>query len=152
MAPCNTSNQRIIRKYEDRDLNGVLSTWENASRIAHPFLSNEFLEQERYNIPNVYLPNAETWIAEQGAQIIGFISLIGNEVGAIFVQPGFHGTGAGRALMDKAQELCGDLEVEVFKANSIGRKFYSIYGFKPLSERIHEQTGNKLLRLKFTAR
>ena len=79
------------------------------------------------------------------------MALLGNEVGAIFVQPEFHGTGAGRALMDKAQELHGDLEVEVFEANSIGRKFYSSYGFEPLSERVHEETGNNVLRLRFTA-
>ncbi|OAD19202.1 GCN5-related N-acetyltransferase [Candidatus Thiomargarita nelsonii] len=142
---------RIIREYKDEDLNDVLSSWESASRIAHPFLTKEFLEQERYNIPNVYLPNAETWVVEQEGQVIGFIALLGNEVGAIFVKPEFHGTGAGKALMDKAQELCGDLEVEVFEANSIGQRFYSSYGFEPVTEKIHEQTGNKLLRLKFTA-
>ena len=140
-----------IRKYEDKDLNDVLSAWESASRIAHPFLTEEFLDQERYDIPNVYLPKAETWVVEQGGRVVGFIALIGNEVGAIFVKPEFHGTGIGRALMDKARELRGDLEVEVFKANSIGRKFYSTYGFEPLSETVHEETGHELLRLRFSA-
>jgi putative acetyltransferase len=143
--------KRIIRQYEQRDLNDVLSTWENASRIAHPFLSTEFVEQEYYNIQNVYLPNAETWVVEQDERVIGFIALIGNEIGGLFVQPKFHGSGAGKILTDKAQELRGDLEVEVFKANSIGLKFYSRYGFKLLSEKIHEETGHELLRLKFTA-
>lgn len=143
--------ERIIRKYQEEDLTDVLSSWESASKIAHPFLTKEFLEQERYNIPNVYLPNAETWVVEQEGQVIGFIALIANEVGAIFVKADFHGTGAGKALMDKAQSLRADLEVEVFEANSIGRRFYSSYGFEYLTERIHEQTGNKLLRLKFTA-
>ena len=142
---------RIVREYKDEDLNDVLSAWESASRIAHPFLTPEFLAQERYNIPNIYLPNAETWVVEQAGQVIGFIALLANEVGAIFVKSEFHGTGAGKALMDKAQELCGDLEVEVFKANSIGRRFYTSYGFEPLSESIHEQTGEILLRLKFKA-
>jgi putative acetyltransferase len=142
---------RNIRKYESGDLPDVLSAWENASRIAHPFLTGEFLEQERRNIPDVYLPNAETWVIEQSEKIIGFISLIGNEVGAIFVQPEYHGTGAGRALMDKVQALHGDLEVEVFEANSMGRRFYANYGFEPLSKKVHAQTGNVLLRLKFTA-
>ncbi|MEG4579572.1 GNAT family N-acetyltransferase [Microcoleus sp. MON1_C5] len=143
--------EHIVRKYEDKDLNEVLSSWENASRIADPFLTKEFIEQERYNILNIYLPNAETWVVEQKGQVLGFIALLGNEVGGIFVKPEFQGTGAGRALMDHAQKLRGDLEVEVFKANSIGRKFYGSYGFKMVSEKVHEQTGNELLRLKFTA-
>ncbi len=142
---------RRVRKYEAGDLDAVLSAWEDASSVAHPFLSEEFLQQERYNIPNVYLPNTETWVVEQDEQVIGFISLIGNEIGAIFVRADFHGTGAGRALMEKAKQLRGDLEVEVFEANAIGRRFYSLCGFVPLSQSLHEQTGNQLLRLKFSA-
>lgn len=53
--------------------------------------------------------------------------------------------------MDKAQSLHGDLEVEVFKENSIGRKFYARYGFEYLEEKLHEPTGQQVLRLKFTA-
>lgn len=140
----------MIRQYKDSDLSDVMSSWENASKIAHPFLTEEFLELERYNIPNVYLPNADTWVAENDGKVIGFIALIGSEVGAIFVQPSFHGTGAGFALVNKAQELHSNLEVEVFKDNGIGRKFYSNYGFECLEEKYHEQTGKQLLRLKFT--
>jgi len=140
-----------IRKYKDSDLNGVLSSWENASELAHPFLSRDFLDSERNNIANVYLPITDTWVSEHNGEVIGFIALLGNEVGAIFVQPKYHGLGIGRALMDKAQKLHGDLEVEVFEANLIGRKFYSSYGFEPLSESIHEETGNKVLRLKCLA-
>ena len=128
-----------------------MSSWENASKIAHPFLSESFLEMERYNIPNIYLPNADTWVIEDERKVIGFIALLGNEVGGIFVQPKFHGTGAGLALMNKAQEIHGNLEVEVFEKNLIGRKFYSSYGFELLLKKHHEQTGNQVLRLKFTA-
>ncbi len=140
-----------IRQYTDNDLNCILSCWENASKIAHPFLSREFLDRERYNIPNLYLPNADTWVADINGAVVGFIALLGNEVGAIFVEPKFQGMGVGTALMNKAQEIHGDLEVEVFQANSIGRKFYDSYGFKSMSEKNHAETGNKLLRLKFTA-
>lgn len=140
-----------IRQYTEADLDGVLSSWENASKIAHPFLPEAFLAKERHNIPNIYLPNAETWVADIDGLVVGFIALLGNEVGAIFVEPDYHGSGVGKALMDKAREIHGDLEVEVFSKNSIGRKFYSRYGFKPLIEKVHEATGNKVLRLKFTA-
>ena len=52
--------------------------------------------------------------------------------------------------MDKAQALHGNLEVEVFKANSIGRNFYARYGFRHLEEKLHEPTGQQILHLKFT--
>ena len=140
-----------VRHYVDSDLDTVLSSWEAATRLAHPFMTDEFIAQERKNVAEIYLPNTDTWVIELNGVVEGFIALMGNEVGAIFLQPKCHGKGAGKALMDKAQEIHGDLEVEVFKENSIGRNFYSRYGFSFLEEKLHEPTGQKLLRLKFTA-
>ena len=140
-----------IRQYENSDLDAVLSSWEVATRLAHPFMSDEFIAQERKNVAEIYMPNTDTWVAEIDGNVEGFIALMGNEVGAIFLQPEYHGKGVGKALMDKAQELHGDLEVEVFKTNTIGRKFYSRYGFEQLEEKLHEPTGQQVLRLKFTA-
>ena len=140
-----------IRQYENTDLDAVLSSWEVATRLAHPFMTEEFIAQERKNVAEIYLPNTDTWVAQIDGEVRGFIALMGNEVGAIFLQPEFHGQGVGKALMDKAQELHGDLEVEVFKENVIGRKFYARYGFEHLEEKQHEPTGQQLLRLKFTA-
>ena len=140
-----------IRPFEDRDLDAMLDCWEASSRLAHPFLSDEFIEQERRNIPEIYMPIAETWIAENNDEIVGFVALIGSEVGAIFVHPQHHRQGAGWALMEKAKALRGDLEVEVFKENAIGRRFYDKYGFETISEKIHEPTGNAILRMRYTA-
>jgi putative acetyltransferase len=140
-----------IRQYVDNDLAEVVSSWESATRLAHPFMTEEFLAQERKNLPELYLPNADTWVAEIDSEVVGFIALIGNEVGAIFVQPTHHGRGAGLALMNKAQEIHGELEVEVFSENTIGRRFYARYGFKQLEEKLHEATGQQLLRMKFSA-
>jgi putative acetyltransferase len=141
-----------IRRYEEKDLNDVLDAWEKASLLAHPFLSKEFMDQERQNIPSVYVPQAETWVAEWDGKVVGFVALIGHEVGAIFLQPEFHGKGIGLALMDKAQSLRGDLVLEVFEENEIGRRFYDRYGFEYVGERMHEESGHKLLHMKFTAR
>lgn len=138
----------MIREYEEKDLEEVLSVWADASKLAHSFLSNEFLASERKSISEIYLPNAETWVFEVDGCVVGFISLLGNEVGGFFVDPKRHGHGIGRALMDHAKELRENLEVEVFSANSIGRAFYDKYGFILLEEKIHHQTGFDLLRLR----
>ncbi len=140
-----------IRQYKSTDLDAVLSSWEAATRLAHPFMTDEFIAQERINVAEIYLPNTDTWVVDIDGNVEGFIALMGNEVGAIFLQPEYHGKGAGKALMDKAQELHGDLEVEVFKENSIACNFYSRYGFVHLEEKLHEPTGRQVLRLKFTA-
>ena len=139
-----------IRQYKQSDLQAVLDSWEVATRLAHAFMKDDFIAQERKNVEELYLPNTDTWVAEIDGEVSGFIALMGNEVGAIFLKPDFHGQGIGKALMDKARELHGDLEVEVFKVNKIGRAFYDRYGFELLEEKLHEQTGQQVLRLKYT--
>ncbi|GAB4357962.1 MAG: GNAT family N-acetyltransferase [Cyanophyceae cyanobacterium] len=140
-----------IRSYREADLGRVLSVWENASKIAHPFLSQGFLEAERFNIPHVYLPRADTWVAEVDGVVVGFMALLGNEVGALFVEPSYQGIGLGTALLNQAQKLHGDLEVEVFRENPLGLGFYLHYGFLLVSQQIHGETGHALMRLRFTA-
>ena len=138
----------MIRKFQPTDLDDLLSVWEAASAVAHDFLDAKFLQQERRNISNLYLPKAETWVWEVGGSVVGFIALIGNEVGALFVDPSYHRTGIGISLMDKARELREELEVEVFKRNALGRAFYDRYGFELMQERVHEATGLTVMRLK----
>ena len=137
----------MIRPFVEDDLEQLLEAWYQASLLAHPFLENDFLEQERQNIPNIYLPVADTWVCEKTGKVVGFIALIGNEVGAMFVHPEFHGQGLGKALMDQACSLHESLVLDVFTANRIGRRFYARYGFVVQEERTHEPTGQPLLRL-----
>lgn len=139
-----------IRNYKDSDLGAVLSAWENTQPIAHPFLPEAFQTQEKINIEELYLPNAETWVIEDDEDVVGFIALIGNEVGGLFLQPTHHGKKLGKMLMDKAQELHGDLVVDVFEKNEVGRAFYAKYGFELMEKKIHEQTNEPVLRLTFS--
>ena len=140
----------MIREYEDKDLRELLEAWYSASKFAHPFLSEEFFNQERQKIPSIYMPMAETWVYELDGAVVGFIALIGNEVGAIFLDPELHGKGIGRALMDHARSIRDVLELDVFKENKIGRNFYKKYGFIEEYEYLHKETGFMQLRLKLT--
>ena len=128
-----------------------MSAWNNTQGIAHPFLPEDFQTQEKINIKELYLPNADTWVVEDDNEVVGFIALIGNEVGGLFLQPPHHGKKLGKMMMDKAQELHGDLVVDVFEKNSIGCDFYTQYGFNLIERKFHEETGESILRLKFTS-
>ena len=138
-----------IRQYQASDLSKLMVAWENANNLAHPFLHKDFVAQVRKDIPALYIPNADTWVVEVDNHVVGFMALIGNEVGAIFLQPDCHGKKIGKMMMDKAQELHGILELEVFKKNTIGREFYTKYGFELLEEKMHEPSGELVLRLKY---
>jgi len=138
-----------IRQYESTDLELLLGVWELASKVGHPFLSNEFLKSERQRIPSQYLPNGDTWVAIVNGELVGFTILHSNEVGALFVNPRDHGNGVGFGLMTKAQELHDQLKVEVFKDNLVGYKFYSRYGFALKREYLHKETGKVMLCMEY---
>ncbi len=139
----------MIRKYREIDTEQILDIWFRASTLAHPFLEADFMEKEKVNVREIYIPNTETWVYAEGGFLIGFISMIGNEVGALFVRPEFQGLGIGTGLMDHVAPLHDELEVEVFDKNAIGRAFYDKYGFELLEKHIHEETGHDLLRMRF---
>jgi putative acetyltransferase len=141
-----------IRHYRSTDLQAVISSYESASKLAHPFLKNEFIAQVIEEIPEKYLPNADTWVAEVDGEVVGFISLMGDLIGALFLQPSYHGQGIGKALMDKAKELHTELELAVFTENYIGRRFYTQCGFRIVEERIHEETGQREMLLRFSSK
>ena len=141
----------MIRKYQETDVDQVVDVWHTSASVAHPFLDAAFMEKEKKNVRELYLPNTETWVSEQGNQVVGFIAMMGNEVGAIFVRPEQHGQGIGTQLMNVVAELHTELEVEVFERNTIGRAFYDKYGFTPIRQSVHEETNEPLLRMKFSA-
>lgn len=51
----------MLRPYQLTYVEDVQNVWATASAVARPFLGKAFLELERFNIPNVYLPQAQTW-------------------------------------------------------------------------------------------
>ena len=139
----------MIRKYREADCEAIIEVWTAASLVATPFLSDEFVTEERDNIRTIWLPKAETWVFEADGNVVGFVSLIGNEVGAIFAHPEYQGRGIGRALMDHAARLRDDLFLDVFENNAVGRRFYDRYGFRFEHKHVHEQTGHMQIRLSY---
>ena len=138
----------MIRKYKAEDTEEILDIWHEASKTAHPFLNSEFIKHEKENIREIYLPKAETWVYEENKSMLGFISMLGNEVAGIFVKPEKHRKGIGRKLLNYVSKFKKELEVEVFKANKMAILFYENYGFKVTKELVHQETGHKLLRMK----
>jgi len=141
----------VIRPYTPSDCEGLLDVWAHAAARAHAFLPRAFLEAERVNIPKVYLPVAESWVWDEDGRVVAFMSLLGNEIGALFVDFRFQQRGIGRALVRHAQARCGALEVDVFERNHQGRAFYARLGFEQLSRSTHDQTGFEVLRLTLAA-
>lgn len=141
----------VIRPYTPEDREAVLEVWDESVPVAHPFWAPEVITRERQAIADRFLPRAETYVWERAGTIVGFVSLLGTEVGGLFVRPRCHRQGIGRALMDAARASREHLELEVFEANPIGRAFYQRYGFRVIGVHQDETTGLRVLRLRLPA-
>ena len=139
----------MIRKYKIEDTRKILDIWQQASNLAHPFFTLEFINQEMKNIIEKYLPKAQTFVYEENKIILGFVSMLDSEVGGLFVKPEKQRQGIGKKLIVYVSKFNKELEVEVFEANIVGIKFYKKYGFKEIKEYIHQETSHKILRMKF---
>lgn len=137
----------MIRKYTEDDLDALLDTWYQASLVAHSFLSKQFLAAERIAIQEKFLPAAETWVYEERGRVVGFVAMIGEMVGGLFVTPSAQRRGIGQALLDHVRPSRDRLEVEVFTANEIGHAFYVRYGFETVGTRMCEESGFELQRM-----
>lgn len=131
-----------IRAYDEAtDLHALSTIWFEASRLAHAFIGEQRLSEQRVLIEEKYLPNAETWVASLEGVPVGFISLLDNFVGGLFVAPDRQGLGIGRALIAHALALKGELELEVYTGNAQAFRFYRNLGFIELSRRAEDDEG-----------
>lgn len=130
-----------IRPYAPEDAERLLAIWHDASRLAHPFFTEEQLREQRRLVRDIYLPEAENWVATAAGEPVGFIGLIDNFVGGLFVDPARHGRGAGRLLVQHAAGRKGMLELEVYALNREADGFYRHLGFREIGRRPTDDNG-----------
>lgn len=148
----------MIRLYKKNETNTIISIWEQAAAVAHPFLSKDFNAKIKKAMTDIYIPNSKVWVYEISNKIVGFIAMFENEIGGLFVLPKCHGAGIGTDLLNHVYQYHEVLAVEVFHKNTIGKPFYKKHGFKTIKTYIHEESNEKVLRMhkkrkcEFTAR
>ena len=137
----------MMREYNTYDTDALITIWDRAEPLAHPFLSDEARDQVRRDTVNIYLPNAETWVLENDGTPVGFIAMIGTEIGGLFLDPSEQGKGLGRQMVDHVVAIKGPLTVEVFKDNKIGLPFYERYGFVVTGEGVFDASGDETFKM-----
>lgn len=128
-APAGSRPEAVIRPYRTEDRERLAAIWLSASRIGHPFLGEERLLAQQQMVRDTYLPMADNWVAEVDGRPAGFIGLIGNFIGGLFVDPEIHGAGIGRGLIEHAAARLGRLDVSVYADNPSAVDFYRRRGF-----------------------
>ena len=137
----------MIRNFQNEDEDNLVQVWRQANAVGHPFLQTKVVQQIEKDLRNQYLPQSKTWVYLLDKEIVGFICMLQNEIGGLFVLPQYHGQGIGTQLIDHVRNLYGALAVEVFEKNEKGKTFYFHYGFQQQFAYFHEETQQIMLRL-----
>jgi putative acetyltransferase len=118
-----------IRKSTLTDGARVMEIWRRAVDATHGFLSPEDRRDIEAEVA-AFLPSASLDLAvDEADRAIGFMLLDGSHMEALFVDPDFHGSGVGRALVEVAVKRHADLSTEVNEQNLKAIGFYERLGF-----------------------
>jgi putative acetyltransferase len=139
----------IIRKADPTDFEAMAQIWLEGSRAGHPFLGETVLEEQLSTVRDVYFPQADNWVAQEGP-VIGFIGLLGIHIGGLFVSPAAHRRGVGRRLVEHAADRLGCLTVEVYEQNKGAVGFYLSCSFVPAGRKATDDEGRPFPLLRLT--
>lgn len=139
--PAQQTSTVAIRPYESRDNQRLSALWLEASLISHTFLPESLLLTQQKLVAEKYLAETETWVAIADDLPVGFIGLMDQFIGGLFVAPEAQGMGIGGELLRHAFELKGHLALEVYAANHRAVAFYRRHGFCGVRRRETDDNG-----------
>lgn len=131
----------MIRAARPADTDEIVATWLAASEESHRFVDPDFWRSRADAMRDIYLPAAETYVAIVSDRVVGFASLVGDELAALFVSPESQGGGIGTALLDHVKSIRSQLTLAVYVENDRARSFYVRNGFRHVNDRIDPETG-----------
>jgi putative acetyltransferase len=119
-----------IRKSTSTDGGRVMEIWRRAVDATHDFLIPEDRRDIEVEVA-AFLPDAPLDLAvDETDRAIGLMLLDGSHMEALFVDPDFHGSGIGRALVEDAVRRRPDLSTDVNEQNLAAIGFYERLGFE----------------------
>ena len=132
----------MIRKFETKDLDEVMSLWLHANMEAHSFIEENYWKKN-YEMVRELIPEEGVFVAEEKHQIQGFIGLTDDYIAGIFVKAEDRSKGIGRELLHTAMMLKDYLYLNVYRKNTRAVKFYQRCGFIIVNQEIDEDTSEE---------
>ena len=132
----------VIRRMEARDLEAVASIWLASNLEAHSFIPAEYW-RGNYETVKAALAQAEMYVYEDAAGVLGFVGLSGDYVEGIFVASHARSHGIGRQLLDHVKATHRCLELNVYAKNRRAVEFYQREGFELKGSGVDPRTREK---------
>lgn len=146
-----------IRTAAEADYPLMLEIWEASVRATHDFLKEENIAFYRSRMLDSYFKNVDLWLAlKWTGRPVAFMGVLPPLQGMIneknidrpahlsmlFVHPGSHRRGFGRALVEHAIGLYGPLAADVNEQNPGARRFYERCSFVVTGRSDTDEEGN----------
>lgn len=132
----------MIRRFENKDLDQVMSIWLQANMESHSFIESDYWKNN-YEMVREMLPKAEVFVSEENGQIRGFIGLIDTCIAGIFVRAAEQSKGVGTGLLHTVMKSRDSLQLNVYMKNIRAVSFYQHYGFQIKNQEIEESTSEE---------
>lgn len=132
----------MIRSFENKDLDQVMSIWLQVNMESHSFIEADYWKNN-YEMVREMIPKAEVLVSEENGQIRGFIGLIDTYIAGIFVRAAEQSKGVGTGLLHTVMKSRDNLRLNVYKKNMRAVSFYQHNGFQIINQRIDESTSEE---------
>ena len=132
----------MIRSFENKDLDQVMSIWLQVNMESHSFIEADYWKNN-YEMVREMIPKAEVLVSEENGQIRGFIGLIDTYIAGIFVRAAEQSKGVGTGLLHTVMKSRDNLRLNVYKKNMRAVSFYQHYGFHIINQGIDESTSEE---------
>lgn len=117
-----------------------------AGRAVKPDLPQPLTDAEMRDwfVGTVGSPPAAWWVARSAARIVGYMVVHGEDLGHLYVLPGWQRHGIGQALLEKAKALSPRrLELYAVQHNTRARTFYENHGFRAVNDQDEPPAANE---------
>jgi len=134
--------QSIIKPYEEKYREQMISVWEKSVRSTHHFVSSEEVDRLKELVKQIDFYSYTVYCLLAESKVIGFVGVEDDVIESLFLDPAYIGQKLGTKLMDFAlNELKAD-KVNVNEENADAIKFYSKFGFVTYERTEKDAYGN----------
>lgn len=121
-----------LRRAEERDTVRLVEVWRAAVEASHHFLTPSDVDGYSERLAAEFFPTVELVVAELGGRVVGFSGTTDGRLEMLFVDPTTHGRGVGTALLYRAVQAQGTIDVDVNEQNPDAVAFYERRGFEQI--------------------
>ena len=129
----------MIRKFNENDLDKVMTIWLDSNIETHNFIPKAYWETVSHFVKRAMVLS-DMYVYEKDETICGFIGLDDTYIAGMFVDASGRSKGIGKELLDYVKNIMPELVLRVYQKNERAIAFYKREQFEIVSESVDGNT------------